>query len=62
MTARKKRNLKVKRTFEPGRLALTNLKEAYECLVPITVRILPIIIERPQSNEMNQAQMEETSV
>ncbi len=62
MTARKKRNLKVKRTFEPGRLALTNLKEAYECLVPITVRILPTIIERSQTNEMSQAQMEETPV
>ncbi len=41
MTGRRKKKLKVKRIFEPDRLAQMNLKEAYERLVPANVRIVP---------------------
>ena len=61
MNAKKKRKLKVKRMFEPGRMALTNLKEAYECLVPATVRIMTTHMEPSQPQQINPTPMEETS-
>jgi hypothetical protein len=36
----RKRKLKVKRAFEPGRLSRANLEEAYARLVPGNIRII----------------------
>lgn len=40
MAKKKERKLKVKRSFEPDRLAASYLKEAYEQLVPASTRII----------------------
>ena len=40
MAKKKERKLKVKRSFEPNRLAASYLKEAYEQLVPASTRII----------------------
>lgn len=41
MPTRPKRPLKMKRTFEPDRLALRYQQEAYERLVPRAMRLVP---------------------
>lgn len=59
MNKRNKGRLSVKRSFEPDRLASMNLKEAYERLVPASIRVVAIGLRRQQLMKGIREQQEE---
>jgi hypothetical protein len=55
----RKRKLKVKRTFETGRLSQANLEEAYKRLVPENIRIIQRMSgQQKVVDEASQQQLE----